>query len=411
MKSMLRSALVLGLLVCTIMSTWWVSNYQRSTPLQDKSSPTAKVANVVKEDELNTIVLSTEAERRIGITVATIATKNIRPTRTYGGEVTLPLGQSMSVAAPFGGTLKATARGLPKVGSTVKSGQTLMQLALLLTPDSRATLTASLTEADGQVMNATAQVENTRIALDRAKRVLKEGAGSQRQVDDAQASYDVATKALEAAKARYAILLKVSGGGDQGTTTTINIDAPQDGVLRSMTALPGQSVPSGALLFEVINLQTLWVRVPLPVGDWDELDRNAPGHLAKLTATATTPSVLVQPVSAPPSANPLAASMDLYYALPNDQGAFIPGQRVSVRVPQSIEQSSRVVPWSAIVVDINGGTWVYEQMAPRQYIRKRVSVRYTIDQDAVLSNGPNAGTKIVTAGVLELFGAETGFVK
>jgi hypothetical protein len=63
------------------------------------------------------------------------------------------------------------------------------------------------------------------------------------------------------------------------------------------------------------------------------------------------------------------------------------------------------------VFDVHGGTWVYERIAPRQYARRRVVVSHTVGADAALASGPAVGTPVVTAGVQELFGAETGFVK
>jgi multidrug efflux pump subunit AcrA (membrane-fusion protein) len=116
-------------------------------------------------------------------------------------------------------------------------------------------------------------------------------------------------------------------------------------------------------------------------------------------------------VQAPPSANPLSATIDVFYEMPNDDGKLIPGQRLGVTVPLADAKESLTVPWSAVEFDIHGGTWVYEQTGPRRYARRRVVVAYTIRDDAVLSSGPEAGAKVVTAGAQELFGAETGFVK
>jgi hypothetical protein len=67
-----------------------------------------------------------------------------------------------------------------------------------------------------------------------------------------------------------------------------------------------------------------------------------------------------------------------------------------------------VVPWSAVTHDINGGAWVYENVAPQQYARRRVEVRRVVGPLAVLARGPAVGAKVVTAGVAELFGTEFG---
>jgi RND family efflux transporter MFP subunit len=287
----------------------------------------------------------------------------------------------------------------------------VFQLTPLLSPDGRATLSATQADVEGQVNSARTQVELTRIALDRAKRVLKEGAGSQRQVDEAQAAYDVATKTLDAASVRLAVLRKVVGDAESGTAAPITIEAPENGLLRSVSALPGQTVPSGAALFEVIDVSTVWVRVPLPVGDLDAIDRTAPAQVGKLSAPPGTKLPTARPVAAPPSANPLAATVDLYYEMPNTDGKLFPGQRLGVTVPLADARESLAVPWSALVFDIHGGTWLYEQSGPHRYTRRRAVVGYTVGDNAVLSSGPPAGTQVVIAGAQELFGAETGFVK
>jgi hypothetical protein len=61
--------------------------------------------------------------------------------------------------------------------------------------------------------------------------------------------------------------------------------------------------------------------------------------------------------------------------------------------------------------DINGGTWVYENTADHTFVRRRVQVKFIVDDLAALESGPATGAKIVTAGAVELYGAEFGFAK
>lgn len=404
-------ALTIALAAAVGTGAWWLITNKPAATKPDKPPGPANVAKVVKEDDLNTVVLTEEAEKRVGLTLAAIEVKSVRRVRVYGGEVTVPVGRTILVAAPLGGTLIAPTGGVPKAGSVVKAGQRVFQLTPLLTPDGRATLSAALAEATGQVNTAKANFELADIAVKRAERVLKEGAGSQRQVDEARAAFDVARKTLDAATARQGILNKVVGDAEGGTAAPLPIDAPEDGVLRVVSALPGQTVPSGAALFEVIDLSTVWVRVPLPVGDLDRIDRTEPAQVGKLSAPPGTRSRSAQPVVAPPSGNPLAATVDIFYELSNADGKLTPGQRVGVTLTLADAKENLTVPWSAVVYDVHGGTWVYVQTAPRTYARRRVVVLSTAGADAVLASGPAAGTKVVTHGVQELFGAETGFIK
>ena len=68
----------------------------------------------------------------------------------------------------------------------------------------------------------------------------------------------------------------------------------------------------------------------------------------------------------------------------------------------------RVVPYSALLYDAKGDTWVYTNPEPRTYVRERVTVDFIEGDQAVLSDGPPQGTPVVTVGAAELYGTEFG---
>jgi hypothetical protein len=67
-----------------------------------------------------------------------------------------------------------------------------------------------------------------------------------------------------------------------------------------------------------------------------------------------------------------------------------------------------VVPYSAVLYDAHGETWVYTSPEPLTFVRERVSVELIDGNRVVLANGPPAGTTIVTVGGAELLAAELG---
>ena len=259
--------------------------------------------------------------------------------------------------------------------------------------------------------NASTQVDATNIAWERAKRLLREEAGSKRSVDETQAQHELAQKTFEAAEARLRLLAQAVGDAETGAAAPIIIESPEDGLLRNVNAMPEQTVPGGAPLLEVIDLHLVWVRVPIYVGDQDTISTMADAVIGNLTSKPGEFTMTAKPVDAPPSANALASTIDLYYSLPNPAGRLTPGQRVGVNISLRGEEKSLTLPWSAVVHDIYGGTWVYEQTKPSTYERRRVTVRDVVANDAVLATGPAVGTVVVAEGAQELFGAETGFSK
>ena len=82
----------------------------------DAPTPPAKVPTVAQEGKVNTVVLTPEAEKRLGITLAPVEKKQVSRVRSYGGEIALPPGASLVISAPVGGRLEpAMVQGIPPV--------------------------------------------------------------------------------------------------------------------------------------------------------------------------------------------------------------------------------------------------------------------------------------------------------
>lgn len=64
------------------------------------------------------------------------------------------------------------------------------------------------------------------------------------------------------------------------------------------------------------------------------------------------------------------------------------------------------VPYSALLYDPEGRTWVYASDKPLTFVREPVVVDYIDGSIAVLSSGPAVGTVVASVGVAELYGTE-----
>lgn len=76
------------------------------------------------------------------------------------------------------------------------------------------------------------------------------------------------------------------------------------------------------------------------------------------------------------------------------------------KVRESKSASGTVVPYSSLIYDINGQTWVYISPEPRTFIRHKVGVDHVDGDLAILNEGPPVGTVVASVGVAELYGAE-----
>ena len=66
----------------------------------------------------------------------------------------------------------------------------------------------------------------------------------------------------------------------------------------------------------------------------------------------------------------------------------------------------KVVPYSAVLYDATGTTWVYTSPEPLVFVRQKITIDYIEGGVAVLSDGPATGVKVVTLGASLLYGTE-----
>jgi hypothetical protein len=227
-------------------------------------------------------------------------------------------------------------------------------------------LASAQTTADGQIRQAQVKVEAAKIALERAQTVRKAEAGSQRSVDEAKVALALTEVALDTAAQQRALL--------------------------------------GSAVHQQAASQRTWVRVAIYSGEAGVLDAKAIANIR--TLASETPSLQAKPISGPATANSATHTVDWYYEL-SSNNTLRAGERVTVEIPTHASTvESLVVPFSAVLHDIHGGQWVYEQTKDYIYTRRRVQVARLAGSDAALTSGPPVGSKIVTDGAAELFGTE-----
>ena len=416
---------VTAVVLLAVVMIW--SGCQRSEPAAAKASVSpAKTTHPVAESGLNTIELSDEAVKRLGLQTAVAETRSMVRTRPYGADVVLPTGATVIVSAPLAGTLKpADGPVVFQVGQRISEGVPLLKLLPLLSPErsvltpaerirlaeAKNALAQSQIDAEGQVQQASVQREAAQVALTRAEKLLKDMAGSARIVDEAKAQLQLTEKAYAAAKTRKQQIDSVKFDEAAGTLEAISIPSPLTGIIRTTLVRSGEMVAAGAPLFEVMQDDVLWVKVPVYVGELDELDPAQSARLTLLSGRHSETDLIVKPAALPPTAVPLAAAVDLYFELPNPDRKYQPGQKISAHLTLKGEAQQVAIPWSAVYHDIYGGQWVYEQTGDRHFVRRRVEVGWIDGEWAAVTRGLQPGVKVVTAGVAEIAGTEFGFAK
>ena len=381
-----------GVVALSILALSTCSREQPASVAHDP--PAATVSQPKAESDLTTVKLSPEAIKRLGIETVVVQVQDAAGTRTVGGDIVVPEGRRVQVTAPVAGTLVSA---IARAGVTVADGAALFRLAPI-NPAER----DQGAEARRAVDAAQAEEQVARQRVQRLEQLLKDGATSMRAVEEARAQLEVASAALNAARER----LK-AGQATVGAQGEVMIRAPFAGTILAVSAAEGQTVAASAALAEIGQVSTLWVKVPLYAGDVATIDTTKPASVTAL-GSAQSPRTAVR-VTAPPTANPISASVDLFYQLQGGgESPLRPGERVTVQLPLKMTERGLVVPDRAVLYDINGGAWVYEDRGDGTYARRRIEVARHSGNLAVIGRGIDAGTRVVTAGAAELFGTEFG---
>lgn len=404
-----------------------ITGCQKAKKPDIKSVKPAKVQMLPVETDLATITLTEDARRRLGITTVLVAERVITQRRTLGGQAVVPSGKTIIVSAPLAGVIALIGSDpLPMPGQPVQLGSPLLSIKPLLSAErdvmtpaeqvqlvtARANLMAAQTGAAGDVDRSQAEVAGAEIAFERAKQLFADRAGARRAVDDTEAALNIARSTLEAAQDRNKQLTDLVKMLDvqvsDGEATAIPLTTPISGLVNRIDVSEGQTVSTGATLFEIINTDKIWIRVPVFVDILKNVQVDEPARLTSLSGDSIGDDVMAKPVTAPPTADTMNSSADLYYEVDNRELRLRPGQRIGVELPVSTSASSLIVPNGAILYDIYGGTWVYVMTGDREYTRSRVAIRFVVGEEAVLANGPQMGTSVVVDGAAELFGTEFG---
>lgn len=394
-----------------------------ATSAETSRSAPAKVEGAVKETELTTITLQPEAETRLGIQTSVVDQRAVRRSRVFGGEVVVPPGESVTITAPLTGRLLRPTGGRPIVGAAVQRGQELIQLwpvlgleREILSPGDRLTrlrtsvdLEAAKVEMEGQVVKAQVAVDAARLKTERAQELRERNAGSERALDDAKAELEAARATLDSAKRRLEFLTATNVDPALAEVPALVVQSPIAGTLQQVFVAEDQLVNAGAPLFAVTNLERIWIRVPIYAGEPGRLE----AEFCEVQVASVASGVLVakRVISAPANASLSASSVDIFFEATNIESALRPGQRVMVRIADGPVSNRLTVPWSAVVFDIHGGAWVYENVQPHVFSRRRIELERVDADVAIVRRGVNLGSVVVTVGAAELYGTEFGVGK
>jgi RND family efflux transporter MFP subunit len=310
------------------------------------------------------------------------------------GTVDTPPGGAAEVGAAIAGRVVVPPQGLPRPGDSVRRGQILATLAPAPSSPEEAAR-AGLAVAEAQARAAAA-----RAAVERAERLIRDQAISQRELDDARREAAVAAEAERAARNAQSLFAGASGGAGVGSWRLV---APIDGTLVDVRATPGAAVSPGDVLFRIVDTRELWIRARVPEQDVARLrsDRDASFQITgleewlpiDLTGQDATASL----VTIGRTVDPASRTVDVIYALRAPDPRLRVGGLVRVGLPAGDDFAGVVIPRAAIIDD-QGREVVYVQVDGEHFEERMVRTGPRAGERAGVTHGLAVGERVVTRG-------------
>ena len=394
-----RLLMILGAAVVVIAAALWFRGGGRAPTPTETASKTSEAEPGGKPDELE---LSAESQERIGLAAVEAQVRplsaQIRTTGVVGPNET----RMAHIRALSTGVIT---RVMVRKGDRVNAGQPLLiydNVELGQTEAEFRSAVAALEKAQGEA-------EVTRLALERADRLVEiggiaQGEHQRRKAEHAAAIGNVRTFEAQLANlrqklARFGMTQTATNepppGGGAGST----LRAPFAGVVLDVQAVAGETVSPERELATVADLSTVWVQ-----GDVYERDLAAieDGRVVRLLADAYPNEPFTGRITYISDAlDPATRTAKVRCEVKNPGGRLRLAMFVRIEIPAGAARETLVIPRESIQ-QIDGEPSVFVRTGDTSFERRSVTLGVTTDQWAEVVAGVRRGERVVTTGAVML---------
>jgi multidrug efflux pump subunit AcrA (membrane-fusion protein) len=302
-------------------------------------------------------------------------------------------------------------------GSQVHAGQVLAELENRDLISASADTAASQQQAEVALQSARQRAEQdlkvAREQLDAAQRVfnnrealLKEGAASGKDVEDArialtqaQNQYATAQKAYDLKTAEAALAsAKAKAAGAEAQVGYTKIVSPINGVVTDRPFYPGEMPPAGSPVITVMDLSQVIARAHVSQQEAAELK---PGDVATISMSGA-PSVPGKVTMVSPALDPNSTTVEVWVQAANPGMRLRPGANVQVAMVAETVPNAVVIPAQSVLTSSDGVTSVITLDTDNKPHKQKVTVGIRNGDDVQVTKGLQGGERVVTVGAFEL---------
>jgi membrane fusion protein, heavy metal efflux system len=328
-----------------------------------------------------------EQQWTLDFATALVESRALRQSLRIPAEVTARASGEAAVDAPFDGRLVLEPSLAP--GVAVTAGQPLANLVLPApTLQDPASLELARTEANNHL-------EYARRDRARAERLVQSGAAPAKRLDEARVFEANAAARLAAAEARLKQYESSRNAAQDDATRRFVIRAPIAGVIQSVKTSTGSTVKAGDLLFEIVDLDNVYVSAIVPESEFPRM-RQLSGAELEIPGV-DQPRPLPRLITVGRVVDSASRTFPVIYAFDNRARLIAINQTVYTRLLFAASERRPVVPESALVDD-NGNPILYVQLEGEAFARRPLKLGQREGGMVEILEGVSEGERIVTRG-------------
>ena len=265
-------------------------------------------------------------------------------------------------------------------GQTVSKGQTLAIVEQQVEAGTQIDIISQRNTLNAEVKAAKAQYDRLLSIADIAAR---------KDVTEAKARYEAAVQNLQLFNSNI-------GGG--ASTKMVALAAPISGVIGTFNYAIGAVVSSGQTLFEITNLNRVYVETQVFASELPLADKRA---RFVAFSNADTATYTLSMVSTAQAVNTENQAQRVVFELVNPNGKFKIGENVRVIKYGDNRIAQLVVP-TASITDVNGKPAVFIKDKAEQYSISFVQKGESNALYTVIAKGVESGERVVTGNVYQM---------
>ena len=284
----------------------------------------------------------------------------------------------------------------------IQQGQLVKKGELLFTIDARAP-EAAVEQAKGSLAQAKAALDKAKADVARLKPLIKVGAVSQQDIDNAAAAEKAAQANFDATKGTLA-----AANVNLGYT---RVTAPMDGLVGNTSLSPGALINANTLLTTISQTDRMKIEVAIPerayirmaekINALTEKKVKDPAKTANLELILADGSVYgikgwVETIDR--AIDPLTGTLKVRALFPNPKGLLRPGQFGKIRSVSEQRENATLIPLRALV-ETQGAFSVAVVGADNKVEMRRVKPGPRLKVWCVLEDGVKPGEKVIVEGV------------